>query len=267
VVHEIEIRVNYGAFDYRCCFGGFVHCREHQLITRIAFAVPEKDAIFTIKPMSSQAYTHMGDGVARPTVHFENLLTLAEAQEVIDKYQERLSVKIEKHHAREKKTHFQEMVEDADLISMVRQRIEARVTEGDNPRLKSDMRVWKFHDQIRLVNYAPGQEKVLHKDTRLDVNGKQTAYTCLVYLNDVPEEHGGRTISYPHLTEKYRSSISAPRMDTPEAKAIIAAERDGMFESNQPKAGHSAIYDIHLLHRGEAITAGAKWLAIFKILI
>lgn len=212
---------------------------------------------------------NMGDGIPRPSVTFDNLLTSKECKEVIKKYTEKFGQKIKDHDKRDPKNHYQRMVQDPKLIGAVKKRLEERIiaTEPMNPRLREDMSTWRFHDHVRIVHYSPGQEKTLHKDTRMSENGRQTAYTCLVYLNDVPEENGGRTISYPHLTEKYRSATHAPRMTSPEGESILYGEDEGEMEVNQPVQGKAAMYDIHLLHRGEPITAGEKWLAIFKILV
>ena len=149
----------------------------------------------------------------------------------------------------------------------MQERLTERALSSNIQQLVEDTQKWTLYDHVRIVHYKPGQEKTIHKDSPVNVNGKSARYTCILYLNDVPEGTGGRTISWPQHTERYRKSSYAPRPNTPEYEQFQQDEDNGNVLTTQPKAGKSAMYDVHLPHRGEALTSGEKWIAIFKVLI
>lgn len=207
------------------------------------------------------------DGINRPSISFEDVFTPEECAEIVSRYSDKLGKNIQKHDATDGNNHYQRLLPDSELVAKLKERLTERALASNDPQLIKDAQQWVVYDQVRIVHYSPGQEKTLHKDSQVVQGDKYTAYTVLLYLSDVPEAAGGRTISYPQYTEKYRKSQFAPRPSSPEYREILQAEQDGNALTTQPKLGKLAMYDVHLLHRGEAITEGEKWLAIFKVLV
>jgi len=184
---------------------------------------------------------------------FDNLLTAVECQQLINS-QYNLKKSIENHNNRHDKMDFQILLKNLPITDTIFKRLKAVYFGEDNTDL------WEIYDSVRLVHYVPGQFKDIHRDTKYTDNKLRCKYTLIVYLND--DFEGGHTVGFPDFTERTRRDASTINIKSMIPEILESPNRITV----EPKTGRAAMYDIDLIHMGEPITRGEKWLLIFKIM-
>jgi len=183
---------------------------------------------------------------------YDNLLSQDECQQIIDSFDCRKK-SIKAHNDCNKKLSYQTLLNQLPITETLFKRLKS-VYLGD------DVDSWNIYKKVRLVHYVPGQFKEHHRDTKYK-DGKLTCkYTLIIYLND--NFDGGSTVGFPDFTDVTYSN---------KATIHVAKYLPDMMESSniikvKPKVGRGALYGIDLIHMGEPINSGEKWLLIFKIM-
>jgi hypothetical protein len=143
-----------------------------------------------------------------------------------------------------------EVYTDEDLASTVWDRIKCfydkdTVTDEDG----EDWDILGLNERWRLIQYKPGGIFGLHTDgTRLATLDVQSFRTINIYLNTVADKNGG-------ATRFLKSSNTAL-----ESEANFFQGPHTVVTKVQPVLGTAAIFRDTVLHDGEELVAGEKWL-------
>jgi len=184
---------------------------------------------------------------------FDNLLSPEECQQIINSFDCRKK-SIENHDARKGKISYQTLLKKLPITDTILKRLKSVYFGDDN------VDSWNIYEKVRLVHYSPDQFKEIHRDTKYSDGELHCKYTLIIYLNDAFE--GGHTIGFPDFTERTRSDASTIHINQLIPEMLESSNRVTV----KPKVGRAVMYDIDLIHMGEAITSGEKWLLIFKIM-
>jgi hypothetical protein len=184
---------------------------------------------------------------------FDNLLSPEECKQIIDSFDCRKK-SIKAHNARNDKISYQTLLKQLPITDTILKRLKA-VYFGDD-----DVDSWNIYKKVRLVHYVPGQIKEIHRDTKYSDGDLHCKYTLIIYLNDNFDE--GHTVGFPDFTERTRSDKATIHV----GKLVPEMLESSNQISVKPKVGRAAMYDIDLIHMGEPITSGEKWLLVFKIM-
>ena len=188
----------------------------------------------------------------------DNLLTDEECDNCVSTMQKRMKPILSSHNKKHADVSYQQFTTTPILEPLIRERVTTFAASFDLSKLSKDAANWELYDRVRIVHYISGQEKTIHRDTKVRFNGKTVKYICIVYLNDDYSE--GETISYPDFTEQYRSDQLIIRFSDAEVATILESENRVVVS---PKKGRVVLYDADIIHRGTKVD-GEKWLLIYR---
>ena len=134
---------------------------------------------------------------------------------------------------------------------------------------------WKFSGVnacLRANLYETTNFFNFHKDSQYCPSANERSILSgIIYLND-DYEGGETTVHFPAKCDcgkLFDENHKIPEISSATSEECIAA--DSAFEQNllkvSPKAGNCLLFSPHLLHKGEPVASGKKWILRFDILV
>lgn len=141
------------------------------------------------------------------------------------------------------------LMTDQNLADYIFQKIKHLV-----PDYFMGQRVVGLNDHFRFSKYYPGGRFEIHKDgINIDKRGNRAVMTLNIFLN-VPEEGGG-TIFY----EDPKTPSRVPRDTLKQISRVMLNAR--------PKEGRGALFYNQILHEGETVKKGVKYLIRTDVMV